>query len=62
MVNTILVGGDPEPPTAHRIVWGVVLTLLTGALLLAGGLETLQSAVITAALPFSVVVVMDPSR
>ncbi|WP_303903007.1 BCCT family transporter [Thiohalomonas denitrificans] len=58
VVTTILAGGDPEPPTAHRIVWGIVLTLLTGALLLAGGLEILQSAVITAALPFSVVIIL----
>ena len=58
VVNTILAGGDPEPPVVHRVVWGVVLTLLTGVLLLAGGLRTLQSAVIAAALPFSVVIVL----
>lgn len=57
VVNTILAGGEPEPPTAHRILWGVVLTLLTGVLLLAGGVEMLQSVVIIAALPFSVVII-----
>lgn len=56
VINTILSGGNPEPPTVHRIVWGVLLALLTSVLLIAGGLETLQSAVIMAALPFSVVV------
>ncbi|UXZ53316.1 BCCT family transporter [Halomonas sp. 7T] len=58
VINTILAGGDPEPPTAHRIIWGAVLGLLTAVMLLAGGLETLQSAVIMAALPFSVVVIL----
>ena len=58
VINTILAGGDPEPPTVHRIAWGVILALLTSVLLLAGGLETLQSAVITAALPFSLVVMV----
>ncbi|WP_075879280.1 BCCT family transporter [Vreelandella massiliensis] len=58
VINTILSGGDPEPPTAHRILWGVVLGLLTSVLLLAGGLETLQSAVIMAALPFSAIIVL----
>lgn len=58
VINTILAGGDPEPPTVHRIAWGVILALLTATLLLAGGLETLQSAVITAALPFSLVVMV----
>ncbi len=58
VINTILAGGDANPPTAHRILWGVVLASLTGVLLIAGGLETLQSAVIMAALPFSVVVMV----
>ncbi|MGL6251468.1 MAG: BCCT family transporter, partial [Billgrantia desiderata] len=56
--NTILAGGDPEPPTAHRLLWGGLLGLLTAVLLMAGGLETLQAAVIMAALPFSVVVML----
>ncbi|QJQ99203.1 MULTISPECIES: BCCT family transporter [Halomonas] len=58
VINTILSGGDPEPPTFHRILWGAVLGLLTAVLLLAGGLETLQAAVIMAALPFSVVIML----
>jgi choline/glycine/proline betaine transport protein len=57
VITTILSGGDTDPPSGHRILWGVFLALLTAVLLLAGGLETLQAAVITAALPFSLVVV-----
>ncbi len=56
VINTILSGGDSDPPTAHRILWGVFLALLTSVLLLAGGLDTLQAAVIAAAMPFSLVV------
>ncbi|WP_163575898.1 BCCT family transporter [Halomonas faecis] len=58
VINTILAGGDPEPPTAHRLLWGALLGLLTAVLLTAGGLETLQAAVIMAALPFSAVVML----
>ncbi|UCZ56770.1 BCCT family transporter [Desulfurispirillum indicum] len=58
VINTILSGGDTEPPTAHRILWGAVLALLTSVLLVAGGLETLQSTVIAAALPFSLIIVL----
>jgi choline/glycine/proline betaine transport protein len=58
VINTILAGGDPEPPTAHRLLWGALLGLLTAVLLMAGGLETLQAAVIMAALPFSVVIML----
>ena len=57
VINTILSGGDADPPSAHRILWGVFLALLTAVLLIAGGLGTLQSAVITAVMPFSVVVI-----
>ncbi|WP_084632074.1 BCCT family transporter [Oceanospirillum maris] len=57
VINTILSGGDADPPAIHRIIWGVFLALLTAVLLIAGGLETLQSAVITAAMPFSLVVI-----
>lgn len=57
VINTILSGGDVNPPTLHRFIWGVFLALLTAILLLAGGLEILQAAVIAAAMPFSMIVV-----
>ncbi len=56
VITTILSGGETETPPGHRVLWGLLLALLTAVLLLAGGLETLQAAVITAALPFSIVV------
>ncbi|SDS53251.1 choline/glycine/proline betaine transport protein [Halopseudomonas xinjiangensis] len=56
VINTILSGGYDDPPTLHRILWGIILTLMTVVLLMAGGLEALQSAVIMAALPFSVII------
>ena len=58
VVTTILSGGHEDPPTRHRILWGVILGLLTAMLLAAGGLETLQSAVVMAALPFSVIIML----
>ena len=58
VVNTILSGGDSNPPTLHRIIWGIFLGGLTATLLVLGGLQTLQSAVIAAAVPFSIIVVM----
>lgn len=56
VINTILSGGDIDPPSIHRFIWGVFLALLTAVLLVAGGLEILQAAVIAAAMPFSVIV------
>lgn len=57
VVNTLLSVGDPEPPTMHRIIWGLAEGAVAAALLLAGGLSALQTAAITAALPFSVIMV-----
>ncbi|WP_404317086.1 BCCT family transporter [Malaciobacter canalis] len=58
VITTILSAGSTTPPVTHRVLWGIILTLLTGVLILAGGLETLQAAVITAALPFSVIIII----
>lgn len=58
VITTILAAGSISPPSSHRILWGVIMTLLTGVLILAGGLETLQAAVITAALPFSAIIIV----
>ncbi len=55
VVNTILSMGDPEPPVVHRVIWGLKEGLVAAVLLLAGGLSALQTAAITAALPFSVI-------
>jgi choline/glycine/proline betaine transport protein len=58
VVNTILSVGDVHPPVAHRVIWGVSEGAVAAILLLAGGLEALQAAAISAALPFSVVMVL----
>ncbi|AXX92234.1 BCCT (betaine/carnitine/choline) family transporter [Malaciobacter molluscorum LMG 25693] len=57
VITTILSSGSTTPPSLHRIIWGIILTLLTVVLIIAGGLEILQSAVIAAALPFSIVMI-----
>ena len=53
VVNTILSVGDEEPPLLHRVFWGLSEGVVAAVLLLAGGLSALQTASITAALPFS---------
>ncbi|WP_409522414.1 choline BCCT transporter BetT [Nitrincola sp. MINF-07-Sa-05] len=45
-----------DAPVRLRIFWSAVIGLVTIALLMAGGLRTLQSLVVIAALPFSVVI------
>jgi choline-glycine betaine transporter len=44
--------GDPEPPRVQRVLWRLGGCALTSVLLVVGGVQALQDAVITAGLPF----------
>ncbi len=60
VMNTIMSGGSENTGLLHRILWGVLLTLVIGTLLIAGGggLEALTNSMIIGALPFSVVLLL----
>lgn len=65
VMNTIMSGGDRETGIKHRIVWGVILTLVIGTLLIAGKngsgadpMEALKNAMIIGALPFTMVMAL----
>jgi len=55
---TMLSMGDEHPPIKFRIFWGVLSGVVAGVLLLAGGLNALQTASIVAGLPISVLLVI----
>ena len=59
VMNTIMSGGAEETGVFHRIIWGVILTLVIGTLLIASesGISALQNAMIIGALPFTMVMV-----
>ena len=59
VINTIMAGGETETSVLHRVIWGVLLTAVIAALILAGGggLVVLQDAMIIGALPFAFVMV-----
>ncbi len=60
IVNTINAAGDEGPKARpHIIFWGVALGGVVAALLLVGGLKAIQTAMVIAALPFSVVMVLQ---
>lgn len=58
VISTLLCNGHTDPPRWLRLIWGIGLGGLAAVLLKAGGVETLQSAVISAALPFSLVIIL----
>jgi len=61
VMNTIMSGGEQETGIKHRIIWGILLTVLIGSLLLAasggdnGAMDALKNAMIIGALPFTIV-------
>lgn len=49
--------GDLNPSNSKKIIWGIIQSLLATALLLAGGLKSLQTASVAAAFPFIFVMI-----
>ncbi len=59
VVNTINAGGETgSAGSSHIIIWGLILTAVIGALLLAGGLNAIQAAMIVGAIPFSFMMIL----
>ena len=59
IINTIAAAGDAsQKGKVHIIVWGTILTLVIGVLLVAGGLSAINTAMIIGALPFSAVMAL----
>ena len=58
VLTTLLSMGDPHPPRRFRIVWGLGIGTVAAVLLLADGLQALQTATMAAALPVSVVLLL----
>ena len=55
VMDTITSGAAENPPVWQRIFWAVCAGTIAGVLLLAGGLQALQTAAIASALPFAVI-------
>ncbi len=58
VLATMSHGGAENPPHRSKIIWGVLIAGIAAALLLAGGVQAVQTASIVFALPFTVVVVL----
>jgi len=56
--DMVTCGGNPNPPTANRVFWGLSEGAAAASLLLAGGLDALRTASVSAALPQSVLLIL----
>ncbi|PKM56622.1 MAG: choline transporter [Firmicutes bacterium HGW-Firmicutes-3] len=52
-------GGNPNPTAKKKVAWGITQSFLAMALLLAGGLEVIQTANIVAAFPFAIIMLLS---
>ncbi|WOF44140.1 BCCT family transporter [Sphingopyxis indica] len=57
VIDTITSGDADDPPAWQRIFWAVGAGVVAAVLLVAGGLQALQTAAIASALPFTVVMI-----
>lgn len=55
VIDTFISGGNPDPPLSQRLLWGFMEGGVAALLVIAGGLKALQTASLTAALPFTVI-------
>ncbi len=57
VLGSMSTGGTVNPAAVVKLTWGVVVASFAAVLLVAGGLNALQTATITAAIPFTVVMI-----
>jgi choline/glycine/proline betaine transport protein len=57
VIDTITSGDAPNPPVWQRVFWAVTAGIVAAVLLVAGGLQALQTAAIASALPFTLVMI-----
>ncbi|PYE32314.1 choline/glycine/proline betaine transport protein [Idiomarina fontislapidosi] len=58
VVDSLASGGVGETPVWQRVFWASIEGLIAAVLLVAGGLNALQTAAITSALPFSIIILI----
>ena len=58
VLGTMSTGGNANPSARVKITWGVLVAGIALSLLLAGGLQAIQTATIVFALPFAIVLLL----
>lgn len=58
VIDIITAGGKRNPPTAQRVYWASLEGIVAAVLLVGGGLTALQTAAISAGLPFSILLLL----
>jgi glycine betaine transporter len=51
--------GNLDPPTSHKLVWGVLVAVITAATLFSGSIDVARAMAATGAIPFSFVLLLQ---
>jgi choline/glycine/proline betaine transport protein len=57
VIDILTAGGEQDPPRNQRVFWAVTEGVIASVLLLAGGLQALQTAAIASGLPFALIMI-----
>ena len=58
VMNSIATGNKPNSPKWQKAFWGILLALISMVMLYVGGLKSLQTMTLIAALPFGIIMVL----
>ncbi|WP_062350196.1 glycine betaine uptake BCCT transporter [Bacillus kwashiorkori] len=58
VLSMMSTNGSQNPPNRMKLIWGGLLAAIALVLLYSGGLQALQNAMIIAALPFSIIMIL----
>lgn len=58
ILGSMTTDGKLDPPLYARVLWGVLMSAIAAVLLASGGLTSLQTASLVAALPFTVLLIL----
>nr|WP_317198993.1 BCCT family transporter [uncultured Psychrobacter sp.] len=58
VIDSLAAGGRSDTPAWQRTFWVLILGVVASVLLLAGGLQALQTAAIVSALPFTIIILI----
>lgn len=59
VLSMMTTNGNLNPPTGHKLIWGILIATLTGATLFSGSVEVARAMAATGAIPFSAILLLQ---
>lgn len=59
VVGMMTTEGELNPPTSRKLLWGIIISLLSGATLISKGVDVPKAIAISGAIPFSIILMLQ---